>query len=176
MPPTASPFARRGYRFASLVGAIVIVLDQLTKYLAMTHIPMTGSISVIPGFFDLVNIRNRGAAFGFLNRSDIDWQIWLFGGATLLAAGAILALIRSWPRYSPVLYTGLGLVLGGALGNLIDRIRFRAVVDFLNFYIGDWHWPAFNVADIAICVGALLACLLLWRAPVSHPSSRRTPS
>ena len=176
LPPSASPFACRGYRFASLVGAIVIVLDQLTKYLAMTHIPMTEPIAVIPGFFNLVNIRNRGAAFGFLNRSDIDWQVWLFAGATMLAIGAIWALIRSWPRYSPALYTGLGLVLGGALGNMIDRIRFRAVVDFLDFYIADWHWPAFNVADIAICVGALLACLLLWHTPTTHTGSRRIPS
>ena len=168
LPPTASPFARRGYRFASLVGALVVVLDQLTKYLVMAHIPMTESVPVIPGFFDLVNIRNRGAAFGFLNRSDIDWQIWLFAGTTVLAIGVILTLIRSWPRYSPTLYTGLGLVLGGALGNLIDRIRFRAVVDFLDLYINNWHWPAFNIADIAICVGALVTCLLLWRAPAPH--------
>ncbi|HIU17246.1 MAG TPA: signal peptidase II [Candidatus Avidesulfovibrio excrementigallinarum] len=176
MLPTASPFARRGYRFAFLIGVIVILLDQFTKHLAMTRIPLTDPVSVIPGLFNLVNIRNRGAAFGFLNRSDIDWQIWLFAGATALAVGAILMLIRTWPRYSPALYTGLGLVLGGALGNLIDRIRFRAVVDFLDFYIGDWHWPAFNVADIAICVGAMLACLLLWRAPTSHPSSGRKSS
>ncbi len=81
-----------------------------------------------------------------------------------MAAWAIIALTRS-SRHEPWLFAGLGLVLGGALGNLADRLRFRAVVDFLDFYWGDWHWPAFNVADTAICIGAFLACLVIWRNP-----------
>ena len=113
---------------------------------------------------DLVNIRNRGAAFGFLNRSDIEWQFWLFLLATLAAVTAIILLVRSSPE-QPWLFRALGLVMGGALGNLVDRLRFRAVVDFLDIYVGDWHWPAFNVADMAICAGAGLACILLWRQP-----------
>lgn len=150
-----------------------MALDQLTKWLTVQHIPEMGSVPVIAGFFDLVNIRNRGAAFGFLNRSDIEWQFWLFMMATLVAFGAIVSLVRTWPRHSPLLFCSLGLVLGGALGNMIDRIRYRAVIDFLDFSIYGWHWPAFNVADIAICCGAFLACFLLWRtpeAPHTHPS------
>lgn len=145
------------------IAAVAVVLDQLTKWWAMTSIPQHRSIAVIEGFFDLVNIRNRGAAFGFLNRSDIEWQFWLFLGATVVATGAIWGLVRN-SRHDPLLFTSLGLVLGGAIGNLIDRVRFRAVVDFLDFYVGDWHWPAFNVADIAICVGAFLACVAMYRA------------
>ena len=142
---------------------LVLVLDQLSKWAVVTWIPVHRPVSVIPGLFDLVNIRNRGAAFGFLNRSDIEWQFWLFLGATLIATWAILSIVRSATREQPVLFTGLGLVLGGALGNLVDRLRMRAVVDFLDIYWRDWHWPAFNVADMAICAGAFLACICLWR-------------
>ena len=117
---------------------------------------------MIAGFFDLVNIRNRGAAFGFLNRSDIEWQFWLFLVATISTTVVIFWVIRSMRTESCWLVTGLGLVLGGALGNLADRLRFRAVVDFLDFHWHGWHWPAFNVADIAICVGAFIACIILY--------------
>ena len=139
-------------------------LDQITKYIVMQTVPEYRSVTVIDGLFDLVNIRNRGAAFGFLNRSDIEWQFWRFLGATVVAVWAILMLVRS-SHDEPWLFAGLGLVMGGALGNLVDRIRFRAVVDFLDIYWGDWHWPAFNVADSAIFVGAALACVIIWRKP-----------
>ncbi|MEG2004638.1 MAG: signal peptidase II [Bilophila sp.] len=142
---------------------LVLLLDQLSKFWVMEALPEYGSVPVLTGFFDLVHLRNRGAAFGFLNRSDIEWQFWLFCGATLLAVGMILSVVRSSPKHENALFAGLGLVLGGAIGNFIDRVRFRAVVDFLDFYVGQWHWPAFNVADIAICCGAFLVCLRLWQ-------------
>lgn len=144
--------------------ALVCALDQLTKWQVAHTIPPYGSVPVIDGFFDLVHIYNRGAAFGFLNRSDIEWQFWLFLAATLGAVAAILAVTRA-TRRNPLLICGLGLVLGGAVGNLIDRVRWRAVLDFLDIYVGQWHWPAFNVADIGICVGAGLAAL----AMLLHP-------
>lgn len=152
-----------GVRWRLLLGtaAALLVLDQVSKLLVMAWIPEHRPVPVIPGVFDLVNIRNRGAAFGFLNRSDIEWQFWLFLGATLVAIWAIVALARNTRR--PLLLAGLGLILGGALGNLVDRLRFRAVVDFLDFYWRGWHWPAFNVADMGICLGAVCACLALWR-------------
>lgn len=153
------------YRILFGCAAGTALIDQLTKWWAVSVIPEHRSVPVIDGFFDLVSVRNRGAAFGFLNRSDIEWQFWLFLGATLAAAWAIFALVRGATRHDPLLFTALGLVLGGAVGNLIDRIRFRAVVDFLDFYVGSWHWPAFNVADIAICVGAFLACVAMYRHP-----------
>ena len=155
---------RRRYRILGGMALLALALDQLSKYIVMQTIPEHRSVPVIQGLFDLVNIRNRGAAFGFLNRSDIEWQFWLFLVATAVAAWAIFMLVRS-SHEDPWLFAGLGLVLGGALGNLVDRVRFRAVVDFLDVYWGDWHWPAFNVADSAIFVGAVLACLAMWRQP-----------
>lgn len=152
------------YRIVLGLAAVVTALDQFTKWIVEATIPLHGTIPVVHGFFDLVNIRNRGAAFGFLNRSDIEWQFWLFLGATILAVGAIISLTRS-SRHDPLLFTALGCIMGGAIGNLIDRIRYRAVVDFLDFYVGDWHWPAFNVADIAICIGAFLTVIAMYRQP-----------
>ena len=160
------------YRLLLVVAAVVVALDQLTKWWAMTTIPLHGSVPVLQGFFDLVNIRNRGAAFGFLNRSDIEWQFWIFLAATLVAVVAIWALVRT-SKHDPLLFSTLGLVLGGAVGNLIDRLRFRAVVDFLDFYMGSWHWPAFNVADIAICVGAFGACFAMYRADIQSAKSKQ---
>lgn len=154
-------------------GLFVLLLDQLTKLCVMATIPLYSARTILPGFFDLVHIRNRGAAFGFLNRHDIEWQFWLFFLATLVAAGVILALVRSADRKQHWLVVGLGLVLGGAVGNLLDRIRFRAVVDFLDFYVGLWHWPAFNMADIAICCGAALVCLVWLRSPKQNHSGAK---
>ena len=153
------------------VGTLVAALDQLTKLWVMRTIPDYASVPVIPGLFDLVNIRNRGAAFGFLNRPDIEWQFWLFLVATIVALGAILLMARSARVGDTFLFLGLGCISGGAVGNLIDRVRFRAVIDFLDLYVGAWHWPAFNVADIAICVGAGLVCLYMWRTPTDGANS-----
>ncbi|BAV92518.1 signal peptidase II [Candidatus Desulfovibrio trichonymphae] len=162
---------RHRYKILGGMAVLVFVLDQASKWLIMAFIPEYRSVMVIPDLFDLVNIRNRGAAFGFLNRSDIEWQFWLFLAATVVAAWTIFALVRT-ARYQPWLFTCLGFVLGGALGNLADRLRFRAVVDFLDFHIGGLHWPAFNVADMSICMGAFLACLLHWRQSSAAVVSR----
>ena len=152
------------YRILFMPAVLVAAADQMTKALVTAYIPPYGPVPVIPDFFDLVHIHNRGAAFGFLNRSDIEWQFWLFLGATAFALLAILHMARN-ARYDPLLFSGLGLIFGGAVGNLVDRLRYRAVLDFLDFYIGDWHWPAFNVADAGICVGAFLTCIALYRTP-----------
>lgn len=150
------------YLLFGLAALFVVLLDQASKLLVLREIAPDATISIIPGFFSLVHYKNRGAAFGFLNRADIEWQFWLFTATTLLALGLIFIMARQ--TRSSVLLAGLGLILGGALGNFIDRIRFRAVVDFLDFYWQDWHWPAFNVADMAICCGAFLTCAAMWKA------------
>ncbi|MBO4369721.1 MAG: signal peptidase II [Desulfovibrio sp.] len=149
------------FKLLMFCAGLVLLLDQVSKWLIVQSIPEYKSVPVIPGFFDLVNIRNRGAAFGFLNRSDIEWQFWLFLGATILACVTILYLVRTMKESSPLLLVGLGCIFGGALGNLTDRLRFRAVVDFLDVYWNEWHWPAFNVADTAICLGAFCVCVIL---------------
>jgi signal peptidase II len=153
---------RRRYKLLGGTAVLAFALDQASKWWIMASLPEHRATTVIPGYFDLINIRNRGAAFGFLNRPDIEWQFWLFLAATIVAAGAILALARN-ARHGPVFFAGLGCILGGALGNLADRLRFRAVVDFLDFHVGSLHWPAFNVADTSICIGAFLVCVITWR-------------
>ncbi len=153
--PCPPPDMNRRYRLISLTAGIVIALDQLTKFWIQQAIPAwEKGFTVIPGFFDIVHILNRGAAFGFLNRHDIDWQRPFFVAVSILALGLIAFLARSRDDDGPFYVYGLGLILGGALGNLADRVRLGVVVDFLDFYVGDLHWPAFNVADMGICLGA----------------------
>ena len=160
-------------RYRIVLGAALAcgLLDQITKLMVLAALPFGHGISVIPGLFDLVHVRNRGAAFGFLNRSDIDWQFWLFLCVTLLAVGLIYNMVRK-ASYSKPLFWGFGLVLGGAVGNLIDRIRLRAVIDFLDFHVGVWHWPAFNVADMGICVGAALCIFYMWRSDAAQKGEK----
>ncbi|MCC8193837.1 MAG: signal peptidase II [Deltaproteobacteria bacterium] len=162
---------RNRYAIIAAATAAVTLLDQATKALVLSTIPLYTEIPVIKGLFSLVHVRNRGAAFGFLNRHDISWQFWLFLAATLVAVAVVVMLARSSKADDHAFFVSLGLILGGAAGNLIDRIRFREVVDFLDFYYGSYHWPAFNVADIAICCGAALALFLsLRRSPAGKKS------
>ncbi|SDN74895.1 signal peptidase II [Desulfonauticus submarinus] len=147
------------YKLCFGLAAIILVLDQISKLWIEKTIPLWSERVVVPGFFNLVHILNKGAAFGFLNRADISWQTYFFIGASALAIVLIIHLLKTVDRKDYYLFTGLGLILGGALGNLIDRIRLGKVIDFLDFYIKSYHWPAFNVADIAIFCGTV--CLLL---------------
>ena len=154
---------RNRYTIIATVAAIVTLVDQCTKALVLLSIPLYTEIPVIKGLFSLVHVRNRGAAFGFLNRGDISWQFWLFLAAAFMAVIVIFFLARSSKSDDTPFFIALGLILGGAVGNLIDRIRYREVIDFLDFYYEGYHWPAFNVADIAICCGAFLAIFLSLR-------------
>ncbi|MDR2051184.1 MAG: signal peptidase II [Deltaproteobacteria bacterium] len=147
------------YGVPAALAALVLLLDQLSKAAVEAGIPLNRSLPVLDGFFNLVHVRNRGAAFGFLNRGDISWQFWLFTGFTLLAVILILFLIRKTRRPGLLSLSAFGAILGGALGNFIDRLRFRYVTDFLDFYLGNFHWPAFNVADMALCYGVVIFAL-----------------
>ncbi len=145
-----------------LVSLGVLILDQITKLAVIRTIPVHGSIPVIPGFFDLVHVRNRGMAFGILNRPGEDTGIYLLAAATVAAVVLLLVWFRRIAGSSTKAGVALSLIIGGALGNLVDRIRLREVVDFLDVYAGTLHWPAFNVADSAITVGSIgLAVMLL---------------
>ena len=160
------------WKILSAVGLVWLVLDQLTKAVVTANIALNHGFTVIPGCFDIVHVLNRGAAFGFLNNADTEWQFWLFFGAAVLVTAIIVNMVRT-SAYSVTLFVGLGSILGGALGNLIDRVRSRAVTDFLDVYWGQWHWPAFNVADIAICLGVALAALVLLKEAREESRQKR---
>ena len=140
-----------------LLSLVVILADQLTKVLVVRRFSLGERLAVIPEFFDLTLLYNRGAAFSFLASAG-GWQRWFFIGIGVAAAGFILYLL--WRHGSQRLFaTGLALILGGAIGNIIDRIWHGQVVDFLLVYWKTFFWPAFNVADSAITLGAVLLIL-----------------
>jgi signal peptidase II len=143
----------------ALIAGAVLILDQLTKALVLEHLPLGAGISLIPGFFDLTHVQNPGGAFGFLAGLSPGPRGLLFTAVAAVAAGLIVAVYRQTPAEQMLMRVGLALVFGGAVGNLIDRLRFDAVVDFLDVYVGELHWPAFNVADSAITVGVCLFAL-----------------
>lgn len=153
------------FRIILSFAALVILLDQCTKWLVNDSIPFHESITVT-SFFNLVHVRNFGAAFGVFNDPAGTWQFWFFLASTLLAVVIIYFVAKGARDKDKALFCGLGLILGGAVGNLIDRIRFRSVVDFLDFHWAGFHWPAFNVADIAICVGVGIAMLMIVISPL----------
>jgi len=153
-------------RLLIIAGTIVIV-DQITKAVVLSKMALYQSITVIPGFFSLTHIHNQGGAFGFLAQQDASIRIGIFIVASMAAIFFIFLLYRQIPKTHPLLSAGLALIFGGAIGNLIDRLRFGKVVDFLDFYVGALHWPAFNVADSAITVGVtiFIAHLLFRKLP-----------
>lgn len=139
-----------------ILSAVVIILDLWTKHLVLKSIPLHEAIPVIPDFFQLVHVRNTGAAFGIgANASSKIVPILLNVGAIAVFCVVVVYAFRTAVT-DRLLQTGLHLILGGAIGNLVDRFRFGYVVDFLDVYIGTHHWPAFNVADSAICIGIAL--------------------
>ncbi|HBT97589.1 MAG TPA: signal peptidase II [Desulfobulbaceae bacterium] len=150
-----------------LVILFVIAADQATKALIMLSFAPYESRPVIDGFFNLVYVTNTGAAFSFLAGSGA-WGHWFFVVVALLAVIGFTLGWWLWARDKRLLTVAMALIVGGAVGNLIDRLRFGAVVDFLDVLLGSYHWPAFNVADSCICVGAFLyivAAMLIDRQP-----------
>lgn len=146
----------------SVAGGI-IALDQLTKLLILHFLPLHSMIEVIPGFFNLVHVRNTGGAFSIFAGADSGWRQILFIGLTILVVAILLFAywkLRPEDRWTRTAYV---LITGGAIGNLIDRLRFGEVVDFLDCFVGAYHWPAFNVADSAITAGALMLAISLLR-------------
>jgi signal peptidase II len=141
------------YKKLAVISGLVIILDQITKILILKNLPLYHSISIIPGFFNITHIHNPGGAFGFMAHQDSSLRTFLFLFLSSCAVGFIFYFYKNAYRAHPFLASGFALILGGAIGNLIDRIRFGKVVDFLDFYIRNYHWPAFNVADSAITVG-----------------------
>ena len=153
------------------ISLAVVILDQITKAVVSARIPLHDTIPVIRGFFDLTNVRNPGAAFGMFASFSSPARATIL----TLVAGSVFLSVLAWSLSSPAtltrLQTALALVLGGAVGNLIDRVRFQSVTDFLRFYVGRWEWPSFNVADSAISVGVVLLAWDIWRQPGKEPET-----
>jgi signal peptidase II len=153
--PKDRPAAKYGRLL--LVAAAVVVLDQITKAIILAQVPMYETIPVIPGFFNITHIQNPGGAFGFFAGGSILLRKIVFLLLSSVAAVFVLYLYHQVPLRYRWLSFGLALIFGGAIGNLIDRIRFDVrVVDFLDFHVGRYHWPSFNVADSAITVGVAI--------------------
>ena len=138
------------------IAMIIVLLDQLSK-ITLSRMMVFGQSDTITSFFNLVMVYNRGAAFSFL-ADQPGWQRYFFAGVSLLASLLIIWMLK---RHSGqrLFYWAMTLILGGALGNLIDRIAYGYVIDFLDFHVGGFNWPAFNVADSAITLGAVLFIL-----------------
>jgi signal peptidase II len=154
---------KRKYWVLLICLVLIISLDQYTKHEVEQRIRVYQTIEVIDGFFNLTHLRNTGGAFGILAGHKDGIGSLLFITVSLLAVGVILYLLHKAKEHERTLSLSLSLVLSGAIGNLIDRIRYGEVVDFLDFYLFSYHWPAFNIADSAITIGiGLMAFELLF--------------
>ena len=138
------------------IAIVTLLLDQLSKWSALSNLQLGVPEPVLP-FLNWLLLFNPGAAFSFLAQGS-GWQRWFFTGLGLVASAYILWLLRK-SLTDKMLCWALSLILGGALGNVLDRIMYGAVVDFIDLHYANWHWPAFNIADSAICIGA---ALIIW--------------
>lgn len=136
-----------------------VALDQITKFLVVWNLPLGAQIPVIKHFFNLVHIRNPGAAFGLLSNMSTEFAWVFFIVTTCLVLGVVAFLWWRLTEDQTLATVGYSLILTGALGNLVDRVRLGEVIDFLDFHVSGYHWPAFNVADSLVCLGA---GLLVW--------------
>ena len=153
------------------IAGLTVVLDQVTKALVAWSLPVYGSRTVIPNVVDFVHVHNSGVAFGLLNGVDAPGRALVTTGLAVIALAGIAYYARHVRPEERLARFGLSLILGGAVGNLIDRVRQGYVVDFVDVYWGDWHFWAFNVADAAISVGAALVFIevLFFNRHASHP-------
>ncbi len=160
-------------KFHFLIALAVVFLDRAAKWVVANRISLHDTVPVIPGFFRLTHVENRGAAFGLFAESPSQWKIAVLVLFSIVALVIVSALL--WRNSHSMSTTGVGLalILGGALGNLWDRLVSGRVVDFLLFYIGQYQWPAFNVADSAIVIGAglLVIEILFMKSPAREKSA-----
>jgi len=165
---------KRKYWVLLIVCIGVLLLDQWTKHLVQEKLFLYQAVEVIPGFFNLVHVRNTGGAFGIFGGRGGGLASILFVVVSVVAIGSILFFFFKAKEEEKTLSISLSLILSGALGNLIDRVQYGEVVDFLDFHLRAYHWPAFNIADSAICVGiGLMALELFVRDSRKSKSQRR---
>jgi signal peptidase II len=152
------------------IALLVVVLDQAVKAVVRGRVALNESVTVIPGFFDLTRVHNSGTAFGFMNGIDFPFKTVLLACVAIAALAGLALYAASLPFEQWLARTGLALILGGAAGNLIDRVSMGYVVDFVDVYWSGWHFWAFNVADAAITVGVALMILDLLGPGTRHVS------
>jgi signal peptidase II len=148
---------------------VILALDRLTKAVIDRTMPLHHSISVVDGLFSLTYVRNTGAAFGIFAGSHQAFRLPFLVIVSIIAIGVIVVMLRRLHEKETGLITALAFILGGAIGNLIDRILYGEVVDFLDFYWSNYHWPAFNLADSFITIGVAITLFFLMRAKGEDP-------
>ncbi len=152
------------YLYVGSIIGIILFLDQVTKYIIEKHVRLFEIIPVVPGFFNITHVRNKGAAFSLFASAPESFRGLFFTAVTIVAVVVIVILIRK--THKRLLIVAFSLIAGGAVGNLIDRVRYGEVVDFIQWYVKSYYWPSFNVADSAISVGVcLLAVDMLFQRP-----------
>ncbi len=165
------------YLLLGLLSLVIVVLDQVTKVYVMETMRLHESIPVITNLFSITYIRNPGAAFGFLSTSSSSFRFVFFGLTSVFAVGLLGMIMVRMPKDDWMGRLSVAGILGGAIGNLLDRLRYGEVIDFLDFYINGYHWPAFNVADSAITVGVVFLILhfALEKEPEHSPVVSENP-
>ena len=154
------------YIILSLIVGLVVLLDQLTKVLVVNTIPLYKTIPVIPGFLNLTHYQNPGIAFGIFSKNSSNLTQIILMCAAIGAVFIIFYFYTKADRKYPLMLAGFSLIMGGAVGNLIDRFRMSKVVDFIEVYLGSFIWPAFNIADSAITVGVVIfAYYMIFKKP-----------
>ena len=151
----------------------MIVIDQYTKFMVTLHIPLSYSINIVEGFFNLTHVRNSGVAFGIFSEQNSELKPYLLIFVSIIAIIAILVIFHQTGKEKRLVQGGLVLVFSGAIGNLIDRVLHKEVIDFIDIFFNNRHWPAFNVADACITIGVMLlaADLLVSGKSYNSPDS-----
>lgn len=152
-------------KYHILIATLVIATDRITKWAVAQKITLHDSVDVVPGLFRLTHVQNQGAAFGLFSDSPSEWKVAMLIMFSVAALAVVSALLWKNGNAMNVTAIALSLVFGGAVGNLWDRVAAGRVIDFLDFYMGSHHWPAFNVADSAIVVGAILLLSEIFLSP-----------
>ncbi len=152
-------------KYHIIIAGLIVLCDRMTKWLVSQKISLHDSVDVIPGIFRLTHVQNQGAAFGLFSDSTSEWKVAMLIMFSIAALAVVSALLWKNGNAMNATAIALSLVFGGALGNLWDRVMSGRVIDFLDFYVGSHHWPAFNIADSAIVVGALLLLSEIFLAP-----------
>jgi len=152
----------------------LIVIDQYTKFMVTLHIPLSYSINIVEGFFNLTHVRNSGVAFGIFSEQNSELKPYLLIFVSIIAIIAILVIFHQTESQKRLVQGGLVLVFSGAIGNLIDRVLHKEVIDFIDIFFNNRHWPAFNVADACITIGVMLLAADLLKNGKSYNSPDST--